>query len=524
MTYNSQKKERAELLPLLDSPRNTIRAIFSVNALNEGWDVLSLYDIIHFDISPSKAVFQQDIQLIGRGARLCPYPLPASYQKNDDGLFLSSYGTDRFKRKFDNAPNDRAVILETFYYHFVKTGTFLDHLKKELLNEGVVNQGIDKKTITLKSHFVNSETYQQGFILVNHQQRRQRATTNELEDTFDRQINATTYKVNDQLLTDKENNAVLATKKSCDIDLSDKYFSLPLLRKALIRAENGFFRFNQLKKHLIGLDSIDTFILDKKYLPKYKIKYSYTQGKEIEKLSAQEKLNMLVNTILPEVRKLIDTNMPLWIGSTNFVPTPLASVFSKQKNIYLVAYPVTDDKGNTSYISSDERAIAQSRHTDSTLRYAVDKADWYVYSENYGTSEEKRFIKFIANKIDELKAKYQGAAIYVIRNELDYYVFNPKDGRRFSPDFVMIIDDRQNKKFYYQCLFEPKGGHLLEHDKWKEEALLELGDKLQIELNDELPIAHQQAYQQVSCLGFCFYNSDKAKEARFGADFNAKLL
>ena len=32
LIYNSQKKEKAELLPLLDSPRNTIRAIFSVNA------------------------------------------------------------------------------------------------------------------------------------------------------------------------------------------------------------------------------------------------------------------------------------------------------------------------------------------------------------------------------------------------------------------------------------------------------------------------------------------------------------
>jgi type III restriction enzyme len=72
LIYNSQKKEKAELLPLLDSPRNTIRAIFSVNALNEGWDVLSLYDIIHFDISESKKVSLQDIQLIGRGARYFP--------------------------------------------------------------------------------------------------------------------------------------------------------------------------------------------------------------------------------------------------------------------------------------------------------------------------------------------------------------------------------------------------------------------------------------------------------------------
>lgn len=50
LIYNSQKKEKAEELTRLDEPRNTIRAIFSVNALNEGWDVLGLYDIVHFDI------------------------------------------------------------------------------------------------------------------------------------------------------------------------------------------------------------------------------------------------------------------------------------------------------------------------------------------------------------------------------------------------------------------------------------------------------------------------------------------
>ncbi len=54
MTYNSQKKKKRIYYLLLDSPRNVIRAIFSVNALNEGWDVLSLFDIIHFDISESK--------------------------------------------------------------------------------------------------------------------------------------------------------------------------------------------------------------------------------------------------------------------------------------------------------------------------------------------------------------------------------------------------------------------------------------------------------------------------------------
>ncbi len=76
------------MLPILDDPKNYNRVIFSVDALTEGWDVLSLYDIIHFDISAAKKVSLQDIQLIGRGARLCPYKLHKSYRLNNDNLDL----------------------------------------------------------------------------------------------------------------------------------------------------------------------------------------------------------------------------------------------------------------------------------------------------------------------------------------------------------------------------------------------------------------------------------------------------
>ncbi len=53
--YNSTDKTNFNsLLPILDDPKNYNRVIFSVDALTEGWDVLSLYDIIHFDISAAK--------------------------------------------------------------------------------------------------------------------------------------------------------------------------------------------------------------------------------------------------------------------------------------------------------------------------------------------------------------------------------------------------------------------------------------------------------------------------------------
>ena len=94
LVYNSKDKENPELLAKLDDSRSRIRAIFSVNALNEGWDVLSLFDIIHFDISATKKVSLQDIQLIGRGARYCPYKLPRTY-KRDTGTMFDSLNLNR---------------------------------------------------------------------------------------------------------------------------------------------------------------------------------------------------------------------------------------------------------------------------------------------------------------------------------------------------------------------------------------------------------------------------------------------
>ena len=524
MIYNSKTKEKAELLPLLDSPKNTIRAIFSVNALNEGWDVLSLYDIVHFDISESKKVSLQDIQLIGRGARLCPYQLPKGYyhNHNHDDLFGGhhAYGTDPFKRKFDQNPNDNGRMLETFYYHFVKTGTFLENLQKDLLGEGIINEGVEKRTIHLKPKFLESQTYQKGFVLVNRQEYRSKNTQSDIDLTFNRQIIASSYKLHTHTLTDKEQNTALSALNYKTIKISAEYFSRHLLYKALILAENGFFRLNNLKKHIIGINSIDEMI--DVYLPKYDIKYGYVQGKDIDNLSADEKLQMLIGSILPEVRKAIDKYLPIVKGSRLFTPKPLSEIFQKQKNIYLVAYPNINEQGEKVFIAPDERAKAQSCHDNSDLQYAVNTADWYAYTENYGTSEEKRFVKFIASQIDTLKQSYQNAEIYLIRNELDYYLFDIDSGRRFSPDYMMIINDFQNKKMYYQCLFEPKGGHLLDKDEWKEKALIHLENQAHIEFGNQ--DNGFDDYQQVKCLGFKFFNSEPRGVGDFGESFQSRLL
>lgn len=539
LIYNSQKKEKAELLPLLDSPRNTIRAIFSVNALNEGWDVLSLYDIVHFDISEAKKVSLQDIQLIGRGARYCPYELPKTYKRDeDDGMMSSLFAGrslefDKYKRKFDNDPFDKGRVLETFVYHFVKTGTFLESLQRDLLGEGIISEGVEKKTITMKQKFLESETYKKGFVLVNHTEQRTKTKDDEVDTTFKRVIKAGLYNLRARGLSDFEQNQIINGYKVDEIHITEKYFPLPIIRKALVSAEGNFFRFNNLSKHIVGISTIDELI--EKYLPLYKISYTYEEGKGIHQLSPTEKLQLLVGVILPEVRKAIDINMPRVTGSKKFRPVSLSVVFGKEKNIYLMSFPVEDAvTGKKVFMSNDERAKAQSDHDNPTLQYDIQSANWYAYDENYGTSEEKRFVKYIASQIDDLRAKYQGAEIYLIRNELDYWLFSPQDGRRFSPDYLLIVNDVANGEMYYQCLIEPKGGHLLEHDAWKEEALISLNDDSEIVFDamdgdtrnyrEYLAEVSKHGYKEIKSLGLKFYNSDTRGEADFALDFQEKLL
>ena len=527
MIYNSQKKENPERLSNLDNPKNRVRAIFSVNALNEWWDVLSLYDIIHFDIGADKKVSLQDIQLIGRWARYCPFVLPEVYQ---DGLF-GSYENTPDKRKFDQSRFESARILETFFYHFVKTGLFLENLQKELMGEGIISEWVEKRTVRMKSSFLASETYERGFVLVNKTEKRKRTTEEEKNDTFDKIITISSYELRARGLTDREENRLIAEQKVGEINIAVD-FSIHILRKALIRAENGFFRFAALKKHITDLESIDEFVMN--HLSRYGIKFMYEPGKEIENLSPHEKLQLLIGAILPEVRNHIDLSLPKIVWSTSFRPRSISHTFSRNKDLYFASYPTLNpESGKLEFARHDERMKPQTGHEKAELELDIWVQDWYAYDENYGTSEEKKFVKFMYSKIESLRKKYSSCEIFLVRNELDYWMYGLQNGKRFSPDYLLFINDSQKKKLYYQCVFEVKWSHLEEKDEWKERALQELKSASVVSLisdsEDEtgyegyIRSVKEQGYSEIQNIGFWFYNSE-GKEFEFIGEFDSLLL
>ena len=87
---------------------------------------------------------------------------------------------------------------------------------------------------------------------------------------------------------------------------------------------------------------------------------------------------------------------------------------------------------------------------------------------------------------------------------------------------------------YYQCLIEPKGGHLLAQDDWKEQSLIMLNENSEVVFteneNDKkaykeyLKEVQSRGFQEIKNIGLKFFNTDPRTVEDFALDFEEKLL
>jgi len=129
----------------------------------------------------------------------------------------------------------------------------------------------------------------------------------------------------------------------------------------------------------------------------------------------------------------------------------------------------------------------------------LSKKYWYIYDENYGTSEEKYFIQFINGAMEKLEEKY--SEIYLLRNANLFKIYRFSDGSPIEPDFVLFLRKNGSSKWIqYQLFIEPKGTHLLKLDQWKEDFLKEIEGNCQIQI-----LAENKSYKLI---GMPFYNEN----------------
>jgi type III restriction enzyme len=269
---------------------------------------------------------------------------------------------------------------------------------------------------------------------------------------------------------------------------SAKDVKISAIEKHIIKnalAKNDFYNFDNLKQYFPKINSSDEFVCGKQYLGGLGITFEGTVS-DLEHLSNESKFQAALK-LLEEVENQIKSNTTEYKGTTEFKPTDFKLIFFDKK--------IKVTKG--------------SEKADGQMSYVGDK-DWYVFEANYGTKEEKDFVEFMGRQIEDLKTDFR--EIYLVRNERQLKIYNFKDGRAFEPDYLLFLTDKKGASLTYQLFIEPKGAHLLEHDKWKDDFLEEIRVKFKAKIFEFKKGAKYKV------LGVPFYNSENEN------DFKEKLF
>ncbi|MCY3720975.1 hypothetical protein F4X88_06355 [Candidatus Poribacteria bacterium] len=89
-------------------------------------------------------------------------------------------------------------------------------------------------------------------------------------------------------------------------------------------------------------------------------------------------------------------------------------------------------------------------------------------------------MQFLQTHLEELQKTYDG--VYLIRNERHFSIYNFFDGQAFQPDFVLFLGKENGETLSYQLFIEPKGEHIEDFDRWKEDFLKEIDTERKSEL------------------------------------------
>ena len=485
MLLNSENVDEEKQLKLnsLESKNNEIRAIFAVNMLNEGWDVLNLFDIvrlydtrdgdwIHGKYKPGNTTMGE-AQLIGRGARYFPFQLDETQ--------------DKYKRKFDEDVENELRIIETLHYHSAHNPKYIEEIKNTLTEMGLLPEKYVQKELFIKDSFKETDFWKEGVTFLNERVLNTRKDIFGLQDARIRtnyQYELKTGELKEEVILSENEipKSYTVTKSKTNIKLLE--FGENVIHHALDRIE--FYKFENLKKYFPHLKSIREFILSNKYLCSVEIEITGPKEK-LDKLTQNEKLEITLS-VIKEIAGLAKTNTSEYIGSTSFKTKLLREIF-KDKILKID--------------SDDERAKGMGK-------IDLSQKDWYAQNNLYGTSEEQEFVSFIDGFIDKLKQEYSDIALF--RNEKFFQIFDFDEGRAFEPDFIMLLKKKNGEIITYQIFIEAKGDLFkdsngrFENSKegWKQKFLLEIEGKADTDLKLE--------NKHFKLIGLPFYNEKLKKE------------
>ena len=470
-----EKEQYQILLNSLEDKNNRVRAIFAVQKLNEGWDVLNLFDIVRCyearDTGRAKigSTTISEAQLIGRGARYFPFVLPSS--------------DDRFRRKFDGDIEHELRVLEELNYHSINDSRYITEIRQALIEQGMMDESEVTRQLKLKEPFKKTDFYKYGVVWLNDRQPKDYQRVKSFADLGVKKRNythviATGHGGATVALENRKKGAVVKDETRQDVKV--RGIERNVVQSALAR--NPFFTFASLKRYFPNLASMHDLIAFEDYLGGLEITFQgNVYGLDENRLEKLAAMSGLLGQIEAEIR----ANITDCEGTRDFRRDWVREVFKDKLLKFDAKNPRAAD--------------------DTQFEHFVSAKDWFAFNTVYGTSEEKAFVRMLDRQMQKLQAQYE--QIYLLRNEGHFAIYNFSDGQAFQPDFVLFLREKGGKLLIYQLFIEPKGRHLKEHDRWKETFLKEITSEF-----DGTPLTFED--KKYRLIGVPFYNNEDENQFR----------
>ncbi|AGL70744.2 DEAD/DEAH box helicase family protein [Helicobacter pylori] len=438
-TNNEKELEKSMLLlNSLEDRQNPKRVIFSVDKLNEGWDVLNLFDIVRLKNKASQKDTTKDAQLIGRGARYYPF----SY--ND----FKPSSIEFYQRKFDLF--NPLSALERLDYHAVYDSEFIAQLNNELqvLGLGFVNE---KQTIPL-------------------------IPTKNLKCYYA----SNTKDKNKNLFNKDYTDSVKVKLQSLHVPL----FAFGMREKKVdFKEENKGDRTYYIP-HTLDKIPLNYFLkalnlknLDFKTLKKAFKKHAFNNKVEfIECYISQLKTNFHKNQKFDGNKNLLKLAV--------YIIENLKDALLKEQ-----------DKYDVSALELKEFETHNRSLSASELEKDIPVYEWLLFKDmrKLDSGLEREFLGFINDHKEVLDKKFKEWC--VLRNDrfTELKVFcnienSPYYAQGFEPDFILFAQTHSDEFLGFTCYMEAKGEHLEHSNAWKEEFLEMLGNAVLKSHNKKLDL------------------------------------
>ncbi|MCI6662021.1 DEAD/DEAH box helicase family protein [Campylobacter sp.] len=454
LNANEDREVEANQIKLntLEDKDNDVRVIFAVNKLNEGWDVLNLFDIVRLDQNTPKKnedTTTQEAQLIGRGARYYPF----------------GDGENKYKRKHDDDLTNELAVLEKLSYHTINNVEYIANITNELAAQGITPDNEMQGILELEpSKRAKEITKKNSIFYVGNTKYNQSGT---LFDTDSIKSGLEKIEISYRGNSVGDSKEVFADGNTENTQSKDK--EQTLLKQAII-GKNIEYRFFQKAMNKLSID-----------LP---ILQAY--NKEItNKREFYDKVLAPLELSFDKKQDFSDCEVKLDIAT--YILSNYKELMSKKRKNYCVTDFEVKELTNVGARQVVRKGKFNSSNEMEFNKVSESPYDWLYYHKYSWDSElEKDFLDFIEQNKDKIDAKF--AEWIIMRNE-GFEEFKLYDNRMgdtygngFEPDFILFGKPKDNANLDYlsaEIILESKGDGFVLKDKWKEELILkELNNKV----------------------------------------------